>query len=502
MTKAKCTQCGAMGIAGHECEYCGAMIPLTPKKTTKKTTPSTTGNAPKKFVWQNVCPQGYELDFGKVVGKMAYSEFMVVKHTEIRMRTKRVEVGYEYFGDLKLPRYEDKYEYNNEYTYAIINRAGKFVVNASTAEPILFAEYNTYMKGDGLFNLVTGEKAPFNVHHWESEKMRYEYFYVKDEDRGCSSFYDMKTNQLISLDHKIPVDYRMSEKGGTDETFVFTHCKTKDRCIVRIVANKGVVTFEKAEQPVQEETKDKAVSSTPQSNSPAPKAVKTPKKGKSSCGCGCITMFLIALLCAGMFFYFVGTSSNHSDLSTDDLDTTSVSVDTVGEKAAKIKEWKRRDANECDEIIYVLSHCLEDIKTFSGGKSCRLRKEPISYREYDAVVYGYFCDDETRYDPIEDGYALFSPAEIRTFFKCLNKKTKGKFRLMTRREGMDVHDNLIFREVYDKKRNETTLVVVDGTQCYSDDVCLSIKSMDNDRRYYFRIATDWEDDDDVVVDTI
>jgi len=206
-------------------------------------------------------------------------------------------------------------------------------------------------------------------------------------------------------------------------------------------------------------------------------------------GNGCFSVMFVVALCVGAFWLFFPTEFFETYYGLKHK--IAYTIDTQFQDSTEMKrimELKQRDSVECEKIIYQITHELINIYTFSGGKSCKLRKTPVSYKEYDAVVNGYFSDDAERYAPIENGYSLFKQSDIEEFFKCLNEKTGGNYRVMTFQEQLDVMDNIGMFHKYDEKRRETHLVFAEGSEYYASEE--SFHSLSTS--YYFRIAADWD----------
>lgn len=231
----------------------------------------------------------------------------------------------------------------------------------------------------------------------------------------------------------------------------------------------------------------------PQQVQPQPgRAVPTAgsKAGGSSRGCvlpvvGGLVVLLIIIIVAAV--QGGGSKSHSGRTSSDDIEETTSAErsDGASREADRIKALKERDADECQQIINRLTSEIVNVKTWSGGKSCKMRKTPVSYREYDAVVQGYFSDDAERYAPLEHDYATFTPDEIIKFFECLNAATGGNYRAPSYVEDSDAGDAYGLIEVYDSKRRETMLYAPSGTAFHGD-------ASGSYGSYYFRIATDWD----------
>lgn len=210
------------------------------------------------------------------------------------------------------------------------------------------------------------------------------------------------------------------------------------------------------------------------------------ENNKTSSGCvlpvvGVFFALLLVLLIAA-------TQCGGSDSDSSDEAASAAVTDTmpagVDSEASRIEALKARDAAECQQIISRLTSEIVNIKTWSGGKSCKMRKTPVSYREYDAVVLGYFSDDAQRYAPLEHDYATFTTDEIVKFFECFNAATGGNYRAPSYVEDSDAGDAYGLIEVYDAKRKETMMYSPSGTAYHGESGSYG--------SYYFRIATDWD----------
>lgn len=304
---AVCPQCGATGKAGRFCEYCGTKIPMPIKKATKV-------KSKGPFLWISVCPQGFVPVPDYVEGKPQNGtlEYMVVEKKESRQFLETVMVDDDSSLEAALEAIrrgekikqhpETRTRYEDEYTYAIISREGKFVVAPSSEEITLFADNYDYIEGlSKLANIHTGIILDdlWNI------KIAGDYIVYRNYYDKPWGIFNRKARTAIALDKEIPADYGYMEMDN-DNLFLFTKEVADDRtltCTVQIIGNQGIVSIdEKGEQEAkEEEEKEKRGEKEEEEKKTREREEERKKKAEDknlSCIIRCLSFILGAILIA------------------------------------------------------------------------------------------------------------------------------------------------------------------------------------------------------------
>ena len=384
-TNAICPQCGAQGTAGRFCEYCGTKIPepVIENKHEDDNTP---------FSWYNVVPQGYEPVTDHIFGDYEQLLYMVVKKTDTRqyIETKTVLELYgspeenikEIFSGRPIGEHQETVtRYENTYTYAVINKQGKFVVNPTKSEIYLYVDnYDCIIKYDTLYNLLSKEKIEIKSPGWRYPK-NYDFLVNIKKDNDYYSIYERKNRTEISLDKMIPGDFFYE---GIDENglLIFEdededEGRTK-RCTVEINGNQGFVTTK-----YREKRKNKLQNRPVENNQTTKKENNDNNEGRGCC------LLILAIFAAIVFFVFKQCDGSNKDKSQIDLYMQTVPEGILvanksrygGLKFYKEKQYKDEYVDSTESTTDPYSYKVNEVeeKTIEIS-SFRITNTPISVK--------------------------------------------------------------------------------------------------------------------------
>lgn len=388
-TNAICPQCGAQGTAGRFCEYCGTKIPepVIENKHEDDNTP---------FSWYNVVPQGYEPVTDHIFGDYEQSLYMVVKKTDTRqyIETKTVltdshEENLERIlsGRPLREHQETVTRYENTYTYAVINKQGKFVVNPTRSSIYLYVDNYDCIIGHGtLYNLLSKEEIEIESPGWEND---YDFLVYIKKDNDYYSIYERKNRTEISLDKMIPGDFSYE---GIDENglLIFEdEDEDEDRikmCTVEINGNQGFVTTK-----YREKRKNKLQNRPVENNQTTKKENNDNNEGRGCC------LLILAIFAAIVFFVFRQCDGSNKDESQIDLYMQTVPEGILvanksrygGLKFYKEKQYKDEYVDSTESTTDPYSYKVNEVeeKTIEIS-SFRITNTPISVKEWDRMEVG------------------------------------------------------------------------------------------------------------------
>ena len=378
-TNAICPQCGAQGTAGRFCEYCGTKIPEPVIEHEDDNTP---------FSWYNVVPQGYEPLTDHIFGDYEQSLYMVVKKTDTHqyIETKTV-LSDSHEENLKRivsgrplrEHQETVTRYENTYTYAVINKQGKFVVNPTKSSIYLYVDnYDCIIEYDTLYNLLSKEKIEIKSPGWRYPK-NYDFLVNIKKDNDYYSIYERKNRTEISLDKMIPDDFSYQE---IDENglLIFEDEDGINKCTVEINGNQGFVTFEEI---LDTDRFDDEEIELDENNQTTKKENNDNNEGRGCC------LLILAIFAAIVFFVFRQCDGSNKDESQIDLYMQTVPEGILvanksrygGLKFYKEKQYKDEYVDSTESTTDPYSYKVNEVeeKTIEIS-SFRITNTPISVK--------------------------------------------------------------------------------------------------------------------------
>lgn len=384
-TNAICPQCGAQGTAGRFCEYCGTKIPepVIENKHEDDNTP---------FSWYNVVPQGYEPVTDHIFGDYEQSFYMVVEKTDTRQYIETKTVLTDSFEEnlekmargIPLREHQETVtRYEHTYTYAVINKQGKYVVNPTQSEIYLYVDnYDCIIEYDSLYNLLSKEKIEIESPGWRYPK-NYDFLVNIKKDNDYYSIYERKNRTEISLDKMIPGDFFYE---GIDENglLIFEdededEGRTK-RCTVEINGNQGFVTIEEI---LDTDRFDDEEIELDENNQTTKKENNDNNEGRGCC------LLILAIFAAIVFFVFRQCDGSNKDESQIDLYMQTVPEGILvanksrygGLKFYKEKQYKDEYVDSTESTTDPYSYKVNEVeeKTIEIS-SFRITNTPISVK--------------------------------------------------------------------------------------------------------------------------
>ncbi len=380
---AVCPQCGATGKAGRFCEYCGTKIPMPIKKATKV---EIKGSVP----WISVCPQGFIPSQSNVKGKPINGifEYMVVVKKDTRQYIE-TSMENDYDSSFRKVGQHPKIttRYKDEYTYAIIDRFGRFVVAPSSGNITLFADNYDYINWCTLTNIHTGKIRDYLC----DNKIAGDYIVYRKHSHDPCAIFNRKARTAIALDKEIPADYEY-RKMDNDNQLIFTK-KFLGRtltCTVQINGNQGIVSIdEKGEQEAKEE--EQRVEKEEEEK----ERISEEKEKREEKGCYITLAILVLALIVGLIRSALSTSLYYpqSEVSTTTADkplppvVDKISLDLFFNKSKdKIGHLRQDVESNIKAIGFVKKQFKEDdINDIS---------ESWNYKSEGAAKYIYYSSDK------------------------------------------------------------------------------------------------------------
>ena len=392
-TNAICPQCGAQGTAGRFCEYCGTKIPepVIENKREDDNTP---------FSWYNVVPQGYEPVTDHIFGDYEQSFYMVVKKTDTRQYIETKTVLTDSFEEnlerivrgIPLREHQETVtRYENTYTYAVINKQGKFVVNPTRSSIYLYVDnYDCIIGYSTLYNLLSKEKIEIESPYW-GDITNYSFLVNIKKDNDYYSIYERKNRTEISLDKMIPGDFsyiKIDENGlliFEDEDEDEDRIK---RCTVEINGNQGFVTFEEILDTDRFDDDDFDDGDDEEIELDENNQTTKKKNNDNNEGRGCC-LLILAILAAIVFFVFWQCDGSNKDESQIDLYMQTVPAGILvanksrfdGLKFYKEKQHKDEYVDSTESTTNPYSYKVNEVeeKTIEIS-SFRITNTPISVK--------------------------------------------------------------------------------------------------------------------------
>lgn len=319
-----CPQCGAQGIAGEVCEFCGTRIPLPVIEEAQEEE----AQEEEPFSWYNVIPQGYDPSVENIIGDPANALYMVVKRT--LSKNKATGSGKEV----------------QDY-YGVINRKGKFVVDCDKENIEFYQETNYHLyksKGESVLqNLETGNTvAKGNIKTIVFQYVKETTLIgITDTEKKTFSLFDMNTNRFIRL------PFILSDL-GTEYKYCSMYCSCKDGLLKftkleyttdyakkdtkwdgKIEEGRVVVQTKDDPKSTKKPSKDKDKSVTKTPEKPAAPAQKSTKKSWKKILFKILLGFLSFL---GILFViliiYATIDSESNDYELDDSDMPTGTCDT------------------------------------------------------------------------------------------------------------------------------------------------------------------------------
>lgn len=394
-TNAICPQCGAQGTAGRFCEYCGTKIPepVIENKREDDNTP---------FSWYNVVPQGYEPVTDHIFGDYEQSFYMVVEKTDTRqyIETKTVfDDSHEEYIEKKVngiplrKHQETVTRYEHTYTYAVINKQGKFVVNPTKSNIYLYIDnYDCIIGYSTLYNLLSKEKIEIESPYW-GDITNYSFLVNIKKDNDYYSIYERKNRTEISLDKMIPGDFsyiKIDENGlliFEDEDEDEDRIK---RCTVEINGNQGFVTFEEILDTDRFDDDDFDDGDDEEIELDENNQTTKKKNNDNNEGRGCC-LLILAIFAAIVFFVFKQCDGSNKDESQIDIYMQTVPEGIIvanksrygGLKFYKEKQHKDEYVDSTESATDPYSYKVNEVeeKTIEIS-SFRITNTPISGKEW------------------------------------------------------------------------------------------------------------------------
>lgn len=320
-----CPQCGAQGIAGEVCEFCGTRIPLPVIEEAQEEE----AQEEEPFSWYNVIPQGYDPSVENIIGDPANALYMVVKRTF--SKNKATGSGNEV----------------QDY-YGVINRKGKFVVDCDKENIEFYQETNYHLyksKGESVLqNLETGNTvAKGNIKTTVFQYVKETTLVgITNTEKKTFSLFDMNTNRFIRLPFilsDLGTEYDCcsmycSSKDGLlkftkHEYNIYNYAKKDTKWDGKIEEGRVVVQTKDDPKNTKKPSKDKDKSVTKTPEKPAAPAQKSTKKSWKKILFKILLGFLSFL---GILFVIliicVTIDSESNDYELDDSDMPTGTCDT------------------------------------------------------------------------------------------------------------------------------------------------------------------------------
>ena len=269
--------------------------------------------------------------------------------------------------------------YENTYTYAVINKQGKFVVNPTRSSIYLYVDNYDCIIGHGtLYNLLSKEEIEIESPGWEND---YDFLVYIKKDNDYYSIYERKNRTEISLDKMIPGDFsyiKIDENGlliFEDEDEDEDRIK---RCTVEINGNQGFVTTK-----YREKRKNKLQNRPVENNQTTKKENNDNNEGRGCC------LLILAILAAIVFFVFWQCDGSNKDESQIDLYMQTVPAGILvanksrfdGLKFYKEKQHKDEYVDSTESTTNPYSYKVNEVeeKTIEIS-SFRITNTPISVK--------------------------------------------------------------------------------------------------------------------------
>ena len=382
-TIAVCPQCGATGKAGRFCEYCGTKIPMPIKKATKV---EIKGSVP----WISVCPQGFIPSQSNVKGKPINGifEYMVVVKKDTRQYIE-TSMENDYDSSFRKVGQHPKIttRYKDEYTYAIIDRFGRFVVAPSSGNITLFADNYDYINWCTLTNIHTGKIRDYLC----DNKIAGDYIVYRKHSHDPCAIFNRKARTAIALDKEIPADYEY-RKMDNDNQLIFTK-KFLGRtltCTVQINGNQGIVSIDKKGEQEAKEEKERG-----EREEKEKKRIREEKEKREEKGCYITLAILVLALIVGLIRSALSTSLYYpqSEVSTTTADkplppvVDKISLDLFFNKSKdKIGHLRQDVESNIKAIGFVKKQFKED--------DINDIEESWNYEAEGAAKYIYYSSDK------------------------------------------------------------------------------------------------------------
>ena len=345
--------------------------------------------------WISVCPQGFIPSQSNVKGKPINGifEYMVVVKKDTRQYIE-TSMENDYDSSFRKVGQHPKIttRYKDEYTYAVIDRFGRFVVAPSSGGITLFADNYDYINYCTLTNIHTGKI----LDNLCDNKIAGDYIVYRNHYHDPCAIFNRKERTAIALDKEIPADYEY-RKMDNDNLLIFTKEVSDDRtliCTVQIIGNQGIVSIdEKGEQEAKEEEERL------EKEEEEKERICEEKEKREEKGC-CITLaiLVLALFAGGIFlaiYLYPSTSLYYpqSEVSTTTADkplppvVDKISLDLFFNKSKdKIGHLRQDVESNIKAIGFVKKQFKEDDSNDIAESS--------NYNAEGAAKYIYFSSDK------------------------------------------------------------------------------------------------------------
>ena len=340
--------------------------------------------------WISVCPQGFIPSQSNVKGKPINGifEYMVVVKKDTRQYIE-TSMENDYDSSFRKVGQHPKIttRYKDEYTYAIIDRFGRFVVAPSSGNITLFADNYDYINWCTLTNIHTGKIRDYLC----DNKIAGDYIVYRKHSHDPCAIFNRKARTAIALDKEIPADYEY-RKMDNDNQLIFTK-KFLGRtltCTVQINGNQGIVSIdEKGEQEAKEE--EQRVEKEEEEK----ERISEEKEKREEKGCYITLAILVLALIVGLIRSALSTSLYYpqSEVSTTTADkplppvVDKISLDLFFNKSKdKIGHLRQDVESNIKAIGFVKKQFKEDdINDIS---------ESWNYKSEGAAKYIYYSSDK------------------------------------------------------------------------------------------------------------